>query len=147
MSFQIFGSITTMIEAYGGDVVKFVGDAVIAAWYLEHSSDEHAAQAAAHAAVSAAMLMLSQPLVSPAPGHSMSLHCAIDFGVLSELLVGGVDNRRARAQPVESAFGDAKLSAVVSSPRLVPPPLQPFPLRRSPKVAARHLGAHIRVSQ
>lgn len=31
-SLQIFGGITTMIEEFGGDVVKYVGDAVIAAW-------------------------------------------------------------------------------------------------------------------
>jgi class 3 adenylate cyclase len=78
-----------VLQAHGGDVLKFAGDALLVAWPLDAgASDSEAACAAA----ACALAMLSMQASAPAEGEPpLSLHIALHVGQLVELHVGNGD--------------------------------------------------------
>ena len=94
---EYFGQLIDIVHEYGGDVVKFAGDAVIAAWSIEAGLEGSVAQPdrrrwALHAAECA--LKIREKLVDyKFEGSALYLKLAIAMGQIEHVHVGGVFNR------------------------------------------------------
>ena len=88
---NLFGSMSSVVDSHGGDILKFAGDALIVAWPLE-SNSEAEARDAARAATCCAHAMLALEPTRPAAGEPpLSLHIAVHVGTLSEMHLGDGD--------------------------------------------------------
>ncbi|AXQ30921.1 hypothetical protein D0B54_20535 [Solimonas sp. K1W22B-7] len=86
-----FGRLLSVIQAHGGDVVKFAGDALLALWRSQGEADldEATARAAAGAmAVQEAMLGYS-----PGDGVQLTLRAAVGAGPIVLAHIGGTRER------------------------------------------------------
>ena len=94
---EYFGQLIDIVHEYGGDVVKFAGDAVIAAWSIEAGMEGGVAQSdrrrwTLHAAECA--LKIREKLIDyKFEGSALYLKLAIAMGQIEHVHVGGVFNR------------------------------------------------------
>jgi len=96
---EYFGQLIDIIHEYGGDVVKFAGDAVIAVWNI--SSDEGTAGSPTRAdqwqwtmrAAECALRVREKLTNYKAEDASLYLKLAISMGNITSSHVGGVFNR------------------------------------------------------
>jgi len=94
---EYFGQLIDIVHEYGGDVVKFAGDAVMATWSVETSGEVAIAQAdrrkwTLHAAECA--LKIRETLVDyKFEGSNLYLKLAVATGQIDHVHVGGVFNR------------------------------------------------------
>jgi class 3 adenylate cyclase/tetratricopeptide (TPR) repeat protein len=94
---EYFGQLIDIVHEYGGDVVKFAGDAVIATWAIEEGQEGGVAQSdyrkwALHAADCA--LKIREKLINYKFEEStLYLKLAIATGKIEHVHVGGVFNR------------------------------------------------------
>ncbi len=97
----LFGGVLACVQAHGGDVLKFAGDAVLVAWPLaEGASGEAEACAAAACALALLRLRASSPAAGEPP---LSLHIALHAGELCEMHVGNGDTPGGRCVAVVHA--------------------------------------------
>ena len=90
---QYLGRLVDQIEAHGGDVLKFAGDAVIALWPLPDAGDRQGLAAATQAAAACA-LRAQQDLAGFEAGEVMlSMRICVGAGAMRLMHVGGVLNR------------------------------------------------------
>jgi hypothetical protein len=92
---KLFGGVASCVEAHGGDILKFAGDAVLVCWPLDGGGDD-AGDDARHAAVAAAacaMRLLNLEPTTPASGEPpVSLHLALHCGAVTEMHLGNGDS-------------------------------------------------------
>jgi class 3 adenylate cyclase len=91
---KLFGGVATCVEAHGGDILKFAGDAVLVCWPLDDDGGEDGVEArrAAAAAAACAMCMLNLEPTTPASGEPpVALHIALHCGEVAEMHVGNGD--------------------------------------------------------
>ena len=83
----IFSSIIDIIELYGGDIIKFVGDAMIVVWRADEEDDS------AHLGVVA--LTCAQEAVSAMQfaNPKLGIHIAVSIGDIYECIVGGHEGK------------------------------------------------------
>jgi class 3 adenylate cyclase len=92
---QYLGRLVDQIEAHGGDVLKFAGDAVIALWTVQDDADDATRGLAAATQAAAACALRAQRLLEgfEAGDVTLSMRICIDAGELRLMHVGGVLNR------------------------------------------------------
>lgn len=96
---EYFGQLINIIHEYGGDVVKFAGDAVIAVWTI--ASDDGQADSATRAdqwqwtmrAAECALKVREKLTNYKAEDQSLYLKLAVSMGDITSAHVGGVFNR------------------------------------------------------
>jgi class 3 adenylate cyclase/tetratricopeptide (TPR) repeat protein len=96
---EYFGQVIDIVHEYGGDVVKFAGDAVIAVWNIVSDSGE--ADSASRAdqwqwtmrATECALAIRQRLANYKAEDEQLYLKLAIGSGVITAVHVGGVFNR------------------------------------------------------
>jgi predicted ATPase/class 3 adenylate cyclase len=86
-----FGRLIDVIVEHGGDILKFAGDALIAAWYADDESVEDCTCRAVQCGL-AAQTRLGD--VSATADVHLSLRIGVSAGALAILQVGGVRGRR-----------------------------------------------------
>lgn len=105
-----FGALIDIITSYGGDVLKFSGDAVTILWKVDAGSVEARAEARQRAVLSACSCCESLQRQAqsfgqtPVPGVTLTLHIGVGFGPLKLLQLGGLLDRWefcAVGQPLE----------------------------------------------
>ena len=87
-----FGELIDLVNFYGGDVVKFAGDALLALWQPEPSETDLTA-AARRAAQCALSIQAAMHNFEPIPGLQLSLRIGISAGQIAILNAGGVYGR------------------------------------------------------
>ncbi len=139
---QYLGRLVDDIEAHGGDVLKFAGDAVIALWSADPAAaDAESGLATATRAAAACALRAQKDLVGFQAGEvTLSMRICVGAGKIRLLHVGGVLNRWETVPcglPVTD-MADLKpltpIGAVVVSPRaweLLGPPFVGRPAQRT----------------
>ncbi len=91
---QYLGRLVDQIEAHGGDVLKFAGDAVIALWTAPDTADGGDGLPAAARAAAACALRAQKDLAGFQAGDvTLSMRICIGAGDMRLLHVGGVLNR------------------------------------------------------
>jgi predicted ATPase/class 3 adenylate cyclase len=85
-----FGQLTATIAAFGGDTVKFAGDALLALWPAD---DDGLANAACRAAQCALALQQALRDSGAASGTSLSIRIGIGAGDVTAMQLGGVYGR------------------------------------------------------
>lgn len=85
-----FGALIETIEAYGGDIVKFAGDALLVVWPDEGRGFEHATLRAAGCALAMQAVMSDRQM---AEGDRLRLRVGLGGGELSLTYVGGLRHR------------------------------------------------------
>jgi class 3 adenylate cyclase len=94
-----FGKMIDVIDEYGGDVVKFAGDALIVVWPIASASgtadsaSEEAKRQATLRAVECSLKIREKMLNYNAEGSPLYLKMALATGLITEVHVGGVFNR------------------------------------------------------
>jgi len=91
-----FGAMVACIEAHGGDVIKFAGDALIVDWSLPGVVAPDTAARAGLAAHAGRCALALARLVPPRPAGmagELALHTAIACGTVAAMHVGGVSKR------------------------------------------------------
>jgi class 3 adenylate cyclase len=86
----VFGQLIDGVEAHGGEVLKFPGDAVLVLWPCDERDTSTAAHRAAHCALAAQQ---SLPSVGTAVGGRLQLRVGIGVGDVWAGSVGGVAGR------------------------------------------------------
>ena len=94
---KYFGQLIDTVHAYGGDVVKFAGDAVIAIWPVETGPGGGVTEPGRRAwtlhAAECALEIREQLLNFKTEGTALFLKLALSTGQVGEVHVGGVFNR------------------------------------------------------
>lgn len=92
---EYFGQLIEIVHAYGGDVVKFAGDAVVAIWPIEASAAVGAAagQEATRRAVECALRIREKLHRYKIEDSEMRIKIAVGTGRIQDVHVGGVFNR------------------------------------------------------
>ncbi len=88
----IFSRILTVIRFYGGDVIKFAGDALLVVWRPE-SNAHHAQVECCLIAAKAALEMQHKMQNFTVSGVTLTLHCGLACGLLTEIHCGGYRDR------------------------------------------------------
>lgn len=94
-----FGKMINVIDEYGGDVVKFAGDALIVVWSIASASgtadsaSEEAKRQATLRAVECSLKIREMMLNYNAEGSPLYLKMALATGLIAEVHIGGVFNR------------------------------------------------------
>ena len=94
-----FGKMINVIDEYGGDVVKFAGDALIVVWSIAstsgtaNSASEEAKRQVTLRAVECSLKIREKMLNYNAEGSPLYLKMALATGLITEVHVGGVFNR------------------------------------------------------
>ncbi len=87
---QYFGQLIDIIHEYGGDIVKFAGDAVLALWPCETEADAHMwTLRAAECAIKIRERLVNYKIEN----STLYLKLAISTGEIGQVHVGGVFNR------------------------------------------------------
>lgn len=81
-----FGAVIEVLEAHGGDVLTFAGDALVAGWISEPGDEVRSAVLAAQAALAVQQV----PTRADLP---LELRCSLGSGTLHAFEVGGVEER------------------------------------------------------
>jgi class 3 adenylate cyclase/tetratricopeptide (TPR) repeat protein len=94
---EYFGQLIDIVHEYGGDVVKFAGDAVIAIWLIEAGTGDEIIQADRQAwtlhVAECALKIRGQLLNYKVEETTLYLKLALSTGRVGEVHVGGVFNR------------------------------------------------------
>jgi len=96
---EYFGQMINLIYEYGGDVVKFAGDAVIAVWPIPSDAEDGNAASEADLrkwtlrAAECAFKIKGTLLNYQADGSTLFLKCSLGTGRIWESHIGGVFNR------------------------------------------------------
>src|SRR5262249_53609324 len=115
-----FGRLLALIDAHGGEAVKFAGDALLAWWLVP--ADEDPAAAVCRAAHCGLAVQAALEAYDAGEGIRLSLHVGIGGGEALALQVGGVAGRWyfvAAGAPVRqsgTAGGQAHAGEVVLAP-------------------------------
>ena len=115
-----FGRLLALIDAHGGEAVKFAGDALLALWPV--ASDEDLATAVCRAGQCGLAVQAALDASDVGEGVRLSLHVGIGAGEALALHVGGVAGRWylvAAGEPVRqsgAAVGQAGAGEVVLAP-------------------------------
>lgn len=94
-----FGKMIDVIDEYGGDVVKFAGDALIVVWPIASASgaadsaSEEAKRQVTLRAIECSLKIREKMLNYNAEGSPLYLKMALATGLITEVHVGGVFNR------------------------------------------------------
>jgi class 3 adenylate cyclase len=88
-----FGRLVDEILAYGGDVLRFAGDAPIAVFEAEDASSEALGRAMVRAAAAGLALQVAMPAIALASGEALSLRVGISAGRMTAMSVGGAADR------------------------------------------------------
>lgn len=91
-----FGKLINLVNAHGGEVVKFAGDALLAVWSVLGSdapNDVQARAAVLQAGNCALAVQRALRDYTPAPDISLSLRIGIGAGMVSAAYLGGVFGR------------------------------------------------------
>eukprot|EP00435_Cladocopium_sp_Y103_P051108 s685_g15.t1 len=107
-----FGALIDIITSYGGDVLKFSGDAVTILWKVDTTAGSPDAQAEARQRAVLSACSCCESLQreaqsfgqTPVPGVTLTLHIGVGFGPLKLLQLGGLLDRWefcAVGQPLE----------------------------------------------
>jgi class 3 adenylate cyclase len=117
---NLFGGVVACVEAWGGDVLKFAGDALVVCWPLALAPDEVSDAAAARAAAACALALLQLEVASPA--HSpmageppLSLHCALHCGALCDMFLGDGDAPGGRWEHMVAGAALSELAPLVAA--------------------------------
>jgi class 3 adenylate cyclase/tetratricopeptide (TPR) repeat protein len=86
-----FGALVEEIEAQGGDVLAFAGDAVLA--YFPARSEPELAQACAGAARCGLAIQARVPALQPGSGVALECRVSVGAGTLQDFEVGGIGGR------------------------------------------------------
>jgi class 3 adenylate cyclase/tetratricopeptide (TPR) repeat protein len=117
---EYFGELIGLVVSYGGDIIKFAGDALLAVWPSDDPADPHVAWRTAACAM-AMQETLSQH--EPKEGHRLYLKVAVGLGELVTSYVGGVNGRwdlvvtGVPLLEMGATFGTARAGEVVLTPR------------------------------
>ena len=88
---HVFGTLIDRVLVYGGDVVRFAGDAILVLW---RAADAEGLPGAVAQAAACALQALATPLEHPyLPGVSLQLRIGISAGPLRLVRVGGLLDR------------------------------------------------------
>ena len=87
-----FGHLIALVEAHGGDVIKFAGDALIALWPSDMAGEELATlcQRASQCALAIQAARWQSPLQA---GDTLSLRVGVGAGEVMLARIGGLDQR------------------------------------------------------
>jgi len=96
-----FGSLIEIVSSYGGDILKFSGDALTILWPVrteDPDSDLYVEKSRAAATAACRCCLELQAKVkafgkTPVQGSSLTLHIGVGFGFLRVLQLGGILNR------------------------------------------------------
>jgi class 3 adenylate cyclase len=83
-----FGKLVGLVVQYGGDIVKYAGDAILAQWPTDYDMF-----AMCMMACQCALELQSALHNFPVPGGVLTLHSGVGCGDLTGIYVGGVNNR------------------------------------------------------
>jgi class 3 adenylate cyclase len=83
-----FGKLVGLVAKYGGDIVKYAGDAILAQWPTDHDMFAMCMMAS-----QCALELQSELHNFPVPDGVLTLHSGVGCGELTGLYVGGVNNR------------------------------------------------------
>lgn len=94
-----FSQVIEIVQAHGGDVVKFAGDALLALWATPNKrtgflfdSDQELAQAT-HQATHCALTLQKQLYQIEIAGHQLAMQIGVSAGHVSAIHIGGVRGR------------------------------------------------------
>jgi class 3 adenylate cyclase/tetratricopeptide (TPR) repeat protein len=86
----VFGRLVDLVDAHGGNILKFAGDATLALWPASEDGDAAAVRRAARCALAAQAILADAERTA---GVRLLLHAGIGFGPLWAANVGGVEGR------------------------------------------------------
>ena len=96
---HFFGAVVACIEAYGGDIIAFAGDALIVEWAAGTGVGTAPTPESLSLALRACRCSLALAQLRPGPSRlacedcELSLHTSLSCGTVAAMHVGGVGNR------------------------------------------------------